>query len=310
MAGAIWVLMLVDGGGGFWSNVALDIQAAQRDLHRQLAAAMEAVQRQGATAAGALVVLSFLYGVFHAAGPGHGKVVISTYLMTQESQLRRGVVLSMLAALTQGLTAILVVEAMVGVLGLTFRLTKTTAASLELISYGFVALVGGLLVLTRARRLLASPIFVQPETAGQIEHSHKPGGSCSDCGHGHGPSLTDMDVPISPRTLFGVILSVGIRPCSGAVIVLIAAHAMELKWAGWGAVLAMSIGTGFTVSSLAVLSVHGRKMALRLVTMFPSRAPIAGAVIDFVGLAGGTAILLVGALLFHAAWSAPFHPLG
>jgi nickel/cobalt exporter len=92
--------MLVDGGGGFWSNVALDIQAAQRDLHRQLAAAMEAVQRQGATAAGALVVLSFLYGVFHAAGPGHGKVVISTYLMTQESQLRRGVVLSMLVVPT------------------------------------------------------------------------------------------------------------------------------------------------------------------------------------------------------------------
>ena len=88
---ALLFFALPESGPGFWSGLVLEIQTVQRDLHRQLATAMQAVQAEGAAAAWALVVLSFLYGVFHAAGPGHGKVVISTYLLTQESHLRRGV---------------------------------------------------------------------------------------------------------------------------------------------------------------------------------------------------------------------------
>jgi len=157
VVGAVSILMLPESDADFWSRLTFEIQVVQRDLHRQLAAAMQAVHGQGPAAAGALLVLSFLYGVFHAAGPGHGKVVISTYLMTQESQLRRGVALSLLAALTQGLTAILIVEAMVGVLGLTFQLTQKAVASLELAGYGLVMLVGAMLLATRARRLFARP---------------------------------------------------------------------------------------------------------------------------------------------------------
>ena len=96
LGAALTVSFLVphNNGTSLWSGLALEIQTLQRDLHRQLAAAIQAVRREGAAAAGTLVVLSFLYGVFHAVGPGHGKVIISTYLLTQESQLRRGVVLA------------------------------------------------------------------------------------------------------------------------------------------------------------------------------------------------------------------------
>jgi ABC-type nickel/cobalt efflux system permease component RcnA len=69
--------------------------------------------------------------VFHAAGPGHGKVVISTYLLTQESHLRRGVALSLVASLAQGITAILIVESTVGLLGLTLRRAEATATGFE-----------------------------------------------------------------------------------------------------------------------------------------------------------------------------------
>ncbi len=111
---AVPLVVLPDSGPGLWSGIVLEIQTVQRDLHRQLAAAMQAVRAEGAAAAWALVVLSFLYGVFHAAGPGHGKVVISTYILTQESQLRRGLLLSLVSSLCQGLPAILAATATAG----------------------------------------------------------------------------------------------------------------------------------------------------------------------------------------------------
>ncbi|MBM3538447.1 MAG: nickel/cobalt transporter [Alphaproteobacteria bacterium] len=304
---------LPESGPGFWSGLMLEIQTVQRDLHRQLAAAMQAVQAEGAAAAWALAVLSFLYGVFHAAGPGHGKVVMSTYLLTQESHLRRGVALSLVASLAQGATAILIVEATVGLLGLTFRRADATASAFEAASYGLVALVGAILVVTRARRLHARlkqvPVVSDHEPRHGHDHQHGHDEACSHCGHAHGPTRSDVEGPVSVRTLVGLILSIGIRPCSGAVIVLLAAHAMGLRWAGVGAVLAMSLGTGLTVSLLAALSVYARKASLRLAAILPDRATRIATAIDVVGVAGGVVILVAGAVLLQSAWVTPAHPL-
>jgi len=307
-----------DAGSDAWSRLLIEIQTTQRNLHRQLAGAMRAIGAEGSAAAWGLVVLSFLYGVFHAAGPGHGKVVISTYLLTQESHLRRGVALSMVSSLVQGVTAILIVEATVGLLGLTFRRAEATATGLEAVSYGLVALLGAILIVTRSRRLHARlkhapvisdhpPLNADGQNAQGHDHGHEE--TCSHCGHAHGPTRSDLESPVSVRTLVGVILSVGIRPCSGAIIVLLAAHAMDLRWAGIGAVLAMSLGTGLTVSLLATLSVYARKASLRLAEILPSRATRIATVIDFVGLAGGVFILAVGVLLLQSVWVTPAHPL-
>lgn len=298
---------------GFWFSLARETQAIQRELHRQLAGAMRAVGADGSAAAWWLIVLSFLYGVFHAVGPGHGKVVISTYLLTQESHLRRGVMLSLAASFVQGVTAIVIVEATVSFLGLTFRRAEATATDFEAISYGLIALVGVMLIMTRSRRLFArmkqSPVTTDHPSPHAHDHDHSHDGACSDCGHAHGPTRSEIEEPVSVRTVLGVILSVGIRPCSGAVIVLLGAHAMNLRLAGIGAVLAMSLGTGITVSLLATISVYARKASLRLAAILPDRATRIAMAIDSVGLAGGIVILLVGGLLLHSAWIVPPHPL-
>jgi len=314
---ALLVLALLlthtDDGSSVWSRLLVEVQTIQRDLHRQLAGAMRAVGARGSAAAWGLIALSFLYGVFHAAGPGHGKVVISTYLLTQESHLRRGVALSLLASLAQGVTAILIVEATVGLLGLTFRRAGATATGFEAVSYGLVALVGAILVVTRARRLHARlkqvPVVSDHKPLHGHDHQHGHDEACSHCGHAHGPIRNDVEAPVSVRTLVGLILSVGIRPCSGAVIVLLAAHAMGLRWAGVGAVLAMSLGTGLTVSLLASLSVYARKASLRLAAILLDRATRIATAIDVVGMAGGVVILVAGALLLQSAWVTPAHPL-
>ena len=87
----LMTLTAPSGDGGTWSRLIVEVQQAQNALHRELAATLQAVQEDGATAAAWLITLSFVYGVLHAVGPGHGKVVITTYLMTQRSRLARGI---------------------------------------------------------------------------------------------------------------------------------------------------------------------------------------------------------------------------
>lgn len=303
----------------YWSRIALEIQAIQRDLHRALAAAITAVRDQGAMAAWTLVGLSFLYGIFHAAGPGHGKVVISTYLLTQESELKRGLLLSLAASLLQGLVAILVVEATIRVLGLTMRQAEGVVPTLEAASYGLIALLGAGLVLTRARRLLRS--LSRDDGHGLPHHEHAHGhdhhnehdhGHEHDhgaCGHSHGPSREDLAAPLSLRSFAALILSIGIRPCSGAVLVLVVAYSMDLRLTGMAAVMAMSLGTAITVGALAALSVFARDAARGIAARMPEHAGRLSAAGETVAVLGGIVILVLGILLLQAALVTPAHPL-
>ena len=292
-----------------WSALLVEIQVLQREIHRDLASALRAIHADGATAAWGLISLSFLYGVFHAAGPGHGKVVISTYLLTQESQLRRGLLLSLLSSLFQGVTAIIAVTGCVTLLGFTMRQAQRTATDLETISYGLVAMVGLFLVLSRLWRILKANRQKAMSHSHDHEHSHDHDASCSSCGHAHGPSREDLDKPLSWGGLAGMIASIGLRPCSGAIIVLLVAHSLQLSWAGIGAVLAMSIGTAITVSLLATLSVYARATSMRVAELMPDHTSRIGTIVDVAGMIGGVVILLAGLLLFQAAWTAPAHPL-
>jgi ABC-type nickel/cobalt efflux system permease component RcnA len=298
-------------GAGFWSGLVVEIQAIQRDLHRQLAGAIRAVKEDGAAAASGLIVLSFLYGIFHAAGPGHGKIVISTYLLTQESHLRRGLLLSSVASLAQGVTAVLVVDATITLLGLSLPNAQGAATTLEGVSYALVALVGAMLVFTSGRRLRSRLRYRPTESRHRHDHadSHGHDEACSTCGHAHGPSRRDLDVPVSLQGLLGIIVSIGIRPCSGAILVLLVAHALDLRWGGIGAVLAMSLGVALTISVLAILSVYARKASLRLAQLLPGRAMRIAIALDAVAVIGGFLVLATGAFLLQAAWVTPQHPL-
>tara|TARA_Y100001934_G_C12361469_1_gene780998 strand:+ start:87 stop:1058 length:972 start_codon:yes stop_codon:yes gene_type:complete len=322
MVVAIGIVVLIAGlsatitwaaGAGFWSEVVLEVQTIQRDLHRQLATAIQAVQAKGMAASWALVTLSFLYGVFHAAGPGHGKIVISTYILTNESQLRRGLLLSISCSLCQGLTAIVAVDLTAGLLGFTLRQAQSAATDLETITYGLVALLGLTLILSRARRLYRRLGNSAPNLYGHLSQSrpeqHRHGAPCPSCNHGHGPSRQDLDTPLSWTSFAGMVTSVGLRPCSGAVLVLLVAYSLDLRWAGIGAVLAMSLGTAITVSLLATLSVYARKGALQLASLIPLPTVRLAAALDLVAVLGGLVILIAGILMLQSALFISAHPL-
>ena len=303
---------------GLWTRLVHEVQSAQRSLHRELAATLQAVQEQGAAAALWLVTLSFAYGVLHAVGPGHGKVVITTYLITQGSRLGRGVLLSMLTSLFQGVTAVAAVGVGVVILGLSLRHTQSHADNLQLLSYALVAIAGLVIVVSRVRCLAR---WSMPDRSHDLQgnsmlakgeraaNGHTPHDDDTCCGHAHSPSAEQLDAPLSWRAIAGMAIAVGIRPCSGAIVVLLVAHSLKLHSAGIAAVLAMSLGTAMTVSVLAAVAVYARGFAIRLSTHLPGTGGMASVVLELLALLGGVAIFIMGALLFQAAWIVPVHPL-
>lgn len=220
----------------------------QAELHRELSLLVRALQGEGA--ARAFVVLmgvSFLYGVLHAAGPGHGKAVIAAYLVASRARLRRGVLLAFLSAGAQGVTAIV----LVGALGLLFGL-QASSLRLEQASYLAIAGIGAWLLLRQA------------VGSGHDHHHHH------DRHHDHHREACAAGPP-PPRIeegpwwrLLPMAGAIGLRPCLGAVLVLVFAVGQGVFLAGVAAVAAMSIGTAITVAGLALMTVVAREGALKL----------------------------------------------
>lgn len=119
----------------------------------------------------------------------------------------------------------------------------------------------------------------------------------------HAPTLHQLEQPVTWRSQAGIVLAIGIRPCSGAVLVLLAAQAFGMRSTGIAAVASMSLGTAATVAACALLSTYARTFSLRLAG---SQTTGTG---EIVGVIGGIVIMLFGAILFAAGVSAPVYPL-
>ena len=289
-------------GAGSWWQLLLDVQ---HKLHRQLAEAVKSLKTEGSLGAGfILVAVSFLYGVFHAAGPGHGKAVISSYVLANGATVRRGITLSFLAAIMQAITAIAIVSVLAIFLNAAGIQIRNVAQRFETASGLLIALTGlWLLALYLRRRVSPLPAaFVQADAH---HHGHDHGGHAHDhahhhdeacgCGHSHMPDPDAIGKTWSLSNAVAIVLAIGIRPCTGAILVLVFALTQGLFWAGVGATFAMAIGTAITVSTLAVLAVGSRDLALR----FAGNRWATG-IYDVAAIGGSLLVMLLGAGLF---WS-------
>lgn len=290
---------------GEWGALVYELQVLQRDLHRGLSDAVRSVEREGLFAVWSLISLSFLYGVFHAAGPGHGKLIIATYLATHESRLKQGIWLAIGSALAQGVVAVLLVEATVALLGASFSAANKTALQLESISYALVTLLGGFLMVSAARRLWLGHHHHHDHND---DHRHEEGTHAHHC-HAHMPVPGDLPERMSLRQTIWIVLTIGIRPCTGAILVLIFAYVLQLRFAGIGAVFAMSIGTAITVAVLAAVSVYARQMAVRMSEYLPDDGVRGGTLLNTFALIGGLIVFLLGIALFQSVQAVLDHPI-
>ncbi|MFU0920211.1 nickel/cobalt transporter [Kluyvera sichuanensis] len=243
-----------------WPQVMLQSVVWQRDVNQQMSGLLQAVAENPTQAGGALLLFSFVYGVLHALGPGHGKVVITTWLATHPSKLKSSIGLTLAASLLQGLVAIGLVIVVLTLLRLPARQLHLSSFWLEKGSYALVGVLGLLLcwrALRKLRVLLRKPKF----TAFTPHHVHDQ--HCG-CGHQHMPDPKQLERDEDWRARLMIILSMGMRPCSGAIMVLLFSKVIGVF--GWGvaSALAMAAGTSLTISSLALL-VHGfRTLAVKL----------------------------------------------
>jgi len=280
----------------------------QQSMQRELAISVKRLKSGNAIAATlALAGLSFLYGVVHAVGPGHGKAIISSYVIANEETVRRGVVISFIAAALQALTAVVLVSVLLIAMNATGLQVNAWSNQLESVSYAMIALVGLYLLSTQLLRLWrrwrpATPAHAAAshEGDGHGEHhdhhhhqDHAPGEACD-----HIVDARQLTGPFSWRKVLAVVFSVGIRPCTGAILVLVFALTQGLFWAGVAATFAMALGTAITVAVLASLALGSRQLALKL---GGANSTWANVVWTTCAIGGATVILLFGLILFAAS---------
>ncbi|MCP5000596.1 MAG: nickel/cobalt transporter [Hyphomicrobiales bacterium] len=294
------------GTGGMFGSFFGWINDQQQAFYRALSGALKAM-REDPQKLWVLVGLSFAYGVFHAAGPGHGKAIISSYVIANEQTLRRGVVISFMAAFMQGAVAIVIVGLTYFALrGTGISMTETTH-SLEIASYALIAGFGGWLLFRKLRPAAPQPAYAHAHDQGHNhEHGHHdhetgPDGVCATCGHSHAPdpSLISSE-KLNLREAWSAVIAIGLRPCSGAMIVLTFALLNGLFLGGFLSVTAMSIGTAITVSILATLAVLAKNTAVR----FASSESAATRIGNAIEIAGAALVLLLGVILLVAALQA------
>ena len=302
------------GAGGVTSHGFVDrawnwILTQQSAANRQMAAAVKDLKTGNAAHATlVLVMISFLYGVLHAAGPGHGKAVISSYVLANEETVRRGIALSFLAALFQALSAIVFVGILAIVLNQTSMQMRKTEAYVETLSWGLVAAVGAWLLYKQFKTTWPTANPVQAGHAhhrddahhnhGHHDHGRHDHGPNCNCGHSHMPAPQDLQGAWSWRKALPLAMSVGIRPCTGALLLLIFAMSQGLLWAGILGTFAMALGTAITVSILAALAVYSRNFAER---MSGEDSPWAYRIHTAAGFAGAALVFLLGATFFMAS---------
>ncbi len=292
----------LDGGGtqapaepGLLARGYAWVLSQQATLHRELVGMMRALKAGEPDALFGLIGGSFLYGVFHALGPGHGKLIISSYAFASGSAIRASLLLTLVSSLAQAVSAVLLIGGLVLVLGQGSLATVRNVYWLELLSYGLILLLG-LAMLVRAlmgkRGCCGHGHHHEGHDHGHDHHRH------DHHSHNHGPELT----VIPRRDFWAMVLSIGIRPCSGAVIVLLFTMGQGLFLAGVTATFAMALGTALAVGALAVVAVLARRGSFKLVP----RESLWGARLgQGMAVAGSLAVVLIGSMMVWVAWQVP-----
>ena len=288
------VILAAFGALAFWlwalggaDQIMLMAADAQRDVQNAMAAALRGLRAGDAGALATLWGLCFAYGFVHAAGPGHGKLVIGGYGAGTRVPARRLAGLALGASLAQALTAVMLVYAAVFVFGWgREQMTGVADDVLAPLSYALIGAVGLWLVLRGLRHL-------RP----RHDHAHEGDGAvCASCGHAHGPTLEQAETVRSWRDAAVVIGTIAVRPCTGALFLLILTWRLGIDWAGIIGAFVMGLGTASITVMVAFAAVGLRESALQLVQHGAIARTLAWAEI----LAGAIVVLLASQLVLRS----------
>ncbi|MCD9514812.1 hypothetical protein GLP23_07920 [Photobacterium carnosum] len=269
-----------------WPTMLMESIKWQRDINGQLSDLLYDAQ-QNITAAYSLTGLSFLYGIFHSLGPGHGKMIVTTYLATNPAKIKASLIMTVVSAFVQAVVAITLVSILLVFFKSSMR--QVNDAADQFISYSFMAmLLLGVIVIYRSLKQVW-----QLRTAPLHHHDH--GDNCG-CGHKHFANADEINQATSLREYIVIIFSIGIRPCTGAILVLLFANMVGLYWLGVISAILMAVGTALTTSAIALLTLSGKKIVSRYLATNDRQRTMASIILK---LFGGVLLVLLGLLLLN-----------
>ncbi len=321
---------------GTMAEILLSIQAQQRLFRETIGTDLRAIKETHSFAAMlSLITAGFLYGVFHAIGPGHGKVIVASYMLANETTLKKGLFITIMSSLLQAVTAIVLVVGAFSIIGLQRAQTEQAAEYLDIASFALIFLVGGLLFKRGIVPLLKSKSQHDHKAHHHHHHdhhdhdhkahhhhdhdhkahhnhdTHHPHAHKKEhhhhehhagCNHAHAPDAQTVAAAVSPRQVGLMILSIGIRPCTGAILLLLFACIIGIVWAGVLATLAMAVGTALSTGTVAFAAMHSKAWTLRLLKDSPSRVAKTHACFS---VAGGSFLMLIAGLFLAAVLTTP-----
>lgn len=252
----------------FWASGGFDALAAtaaleQRDFQNSIARSLRALRAGDGGALALLLGACFAYGFFHSVGPGHGKVLLGGYGLGRQVPWVRLVGIGLVASLGQAVTAILLVYAGVWVFTLTREnMVGITEGVMAPVSYAAIGLIGVWLAWRGVRHAMVAG---RTETHGHghdhacgHDHAHDHGAHCE---HRHGPTVEEVAEAGTLREALALVAGIAIRPCSGALFVLLITWQMGIGLAGIAGALAMGLGTA-TVTVAVGLAASGLRGGL------------------------------------------------
>jgi nickel/cobalt exporter len=283
-----------------WPTIMLQSIKWQRIVNEELSNLLYEAKTNQFSSAVYLLILSIIYGALHSLGPGHGKLIVTTFLATHPSKVKHSLILTIVSALMQAIVAILLVSALLFLFNNSMREVNSKAMELVSLSFLVMAILGGFIIIRALKKLFMSYINNHKKQTHEHQHRHEDhehshDASCA-CGHKHFASADEINNATTWQAYTGIIFSIGIRPCTGAIMALLFANVVGIYWLGVVSAFMMAIGTAMTTSIIALLTISGKKVINGYLNHDEHKNNAGNTLLQ---LFGGTILLLLGLLLFY-----------
>ncbi|MFT5808190.1 MAG: nickel/cobalt exporter [Moritella dasanensis] len=292
----------------------------QKQINNELSELLYAAKHEGLMAGLSLMMMSFLYGILHSVGPGHGKLIVTTYIATQDAKVKLSLIITLVSSLMQALVAVALVSVLLMLFDASMREINHQAEFLIPLSFYTIILLG-LVIIWRNLLLMYRVVKANEQSLASVSNAdsiviqrltpistptslahHVHDDKCG-CGHQHVVSSEKINDASSFKEYLAIILSIGIRPCTGAIMVLLFANMLDIYWLGIVSAVVMALGTALTTSTIAIMTITGKQVVRRYLATGKSRqAPSHQASITkfIVPIVGGLVLILLGILLLES----------
>ena len=262
-----------------WPSLIISGMHWQKEINGQLSDLLYDAQTNSLSAGLSLTGLSFIYGILHSLGPGHGKLIVSTYIATHPTKVKISLTLTILSALLQAIVAIALVSALLVIFNSSMHEVNSEANRFVTLSFYAVVILGLVIVWRNLHTLWKAfpfrqqqtikinaikPMRVDSKASTSLTEEHPDSDTCGR-GHKHFADAEVINSASSFKEYLVIILSIGIRPCTGAIMVLLFANMVDMYWLGVVGAFVMAIGTALTTSIIAIMTITGRQLVRRYI---------------------------------------------